>query len=97
MSTTAGTEERGGSAGWTVEADRQFWFLGPRRRLCQVFRVMSVAELVELFGLTRRFGGQRAVYRPSADEQDIEACACSFGLRKKATLREQFLHFEGVV
>ena len=58
---------------------------------------MPVAEFVELRGLTRCLGSECVVYRLPTDEQEIEARARSFGLWKEATLREQFLHFEGVV
>ena len=71
--------------------------LGPFGRRGQVFGVMPVAEFVERRGLTSCFGGECVIYRSSADEQDVEARARTFGLREEATLREQFLHFEGVV
>ena len=75
----------------------RYLHLGPLSRPGRVFGVMPVAEFVELRGLTRCLGSECVVYRLPADEQDIEARARSFGLWKKATLREQFLHFEGVV
>ena len=58
---------------------------------------MPIAEFVELRGLMRCLGSECVVHRLPADEQDIEARARSFGLWEKATLPEQFLHFEGVV
>src|SRR5205814_10044078 len=74
----------------------RYLHLGPLSRPRRVFGVMPVAEFVERRGLTRCLGSECVVIRLPADEQYIEARARSFGRWKKATLREQFLHFQGL-